>query len=216
MNNTRLTLRHFGLKQLGLILITATALIAAPAPTKITPAKDLIGFSIGEDYKMANYTQISALLKKWETESDRLKVVSIGTTAEGRPQYMAIITSPENHKKLEYYRNISVRLSRAEGLTDDEARKLAEEGKAIVWIDGGLHATETVNSQSLAEMVYQMSSRTDAETMRFLDDVLFRSHGRPESRRRRTRRQLVHARRRCHQTHLPNAAPPLSQVHRSR
>ena len=172
MNNTRLTLRHFGLKQLGLILITATALIAAPAPTKITPAKDLIGFSIGEDYKMANYTQISALLKKWETESDRLKVVSIGNTAEGRPQYMAIITSPENHKKLEYYRNISVRLSRAEGLTDDEAKKLAEEGKAIVWIDGGLHATETVNSQSLAEMVYQMTSRTDAETMRFLNDVI--------------------------------------------
>ena len=42
----------------------------------------------------------------------------------------------------------------------------------VFWIDGGLHATETVNSQSLAEMVYQMVSRTDDETMRFLDDVV--------------------------------------------
>jgi len=121
---------------------------------------------------MANYTQISAMLKKWETETDRMKVVSIGNTAEGRPQYMAIISSPENHKKLEYYRDVSVRLARAEDLSEADAKKLAKDGKAIVWIDGGLHATETVNSQTLAEMVYQMVSRTDKETMRFLNDVI--------------------------------------------
>ncbi len=154
------------------MIIAATTMMAAPAPTKITPAKDLIGFSIGDDYHMANYTQISALLKKWGTETDRMKVVSIGNTSEGRPQYMAIITSPENHRKLEYYRGIALKLAHAEGLSEDEAHKLAKEGKAVVWIDGGLHATETVNSQSLAEMVYQMVSRTDDETMRFLDDVI--------------------------------------------
>ena len=154
------------------MLVSAATMLAAPAPTKITPAKDLIGFSIGDDYHVANYTQISALLKRWETETDRMKVVSIGNTSEGRPQYMAIITSPENHKKLDYYRTLSLKLARAEGLSEAEARQLAKEGKAIVWIDGGLHATETVNSQSLAEMVYQMVSRTDDETMRFLDDVI--------------------------------------------
>ncbi|MBC7368256.1 MAG: peptidase [Undibacterium sp.] len=163
--------RHFRLKQLGLMAIASATLMAAPAPTKITPAKALIGFGIGDDYHMANYTQIAALLKKWETETDRMKVVSIGNTAEGRPQYMAVITSPENHKKLDYYRAISVKLAHA-GLSEDEARKLSKEGKAVVWIDGGLHATETVNSQSLAEMVYQMVSRTDDETLRFLDDVI--------------------------------------------
>ena len=42
----------------------------------------------------------------------------------------------------------------------------------MVWIDGGLHASETVGSQQLMEMVYQMASRTDPETMRFLDDVI--------------------------------------------
>ena len=141
------------------------------AEPKITPPKELLGFNLGDDYHMANYTQISALLKKWDDESERLKVVSIGTTEEGRPQYMAIITSPQNHTKLEHYRQIAVQLARAE-MGDEEARKLAQEGKAVVWIDGGLHATETVNSQSLAEMVYQMVSRTDAETMRFLDDVI--------------------------------------------
>ena len=40
-----------------------------------------------------------------------MKVVEIGKTAEGRPQLMAIITSPENHKKLERYKEISRRLA---------------------------------------------------------------------------------------------------------
>lgn len=155
----------------GLVALSVLAGGLAAAEPKLTPAKDLIGFSIGDDYCMANYTQISALLKKWDEESDRIKVVSIGNTEEGRPQYMAIITSPENHAKLEQYRDWSTKMARAR-ISEAEARKISEDGKAIVWIDGGLHATETVNSQSLAEMVYQMGSRTDKETLRFLNDCV--------------------------------------------
>ena len=155
---------------LGVLSLAAASLLPAAEP-RITPAKDQIGFSIGDDYMIANYTQISALLQKWDAESGRMTVVSIGTTEEGRTQYMAIITSPQNHAKLETYRDMSTKLARAR-LSEDEARKFSKEGKAIVWIDGGLHATETVNAQALTEMVYQMISKTDEETMRFLDDVV--------------------------------------------
>src|SRR4029078_10861476 len=60
----------------------------------------------------------------------------------------------------------------AEGVSEQEARALAKEGKAIVWIDDGLHATETVGSQQLMEWVYQMVSRSDEETLRFLNDSI--------------------------------------------
>ena len=151
------------------ILAGATAL--ATAAPKITPEKDIIGFTIGDDYHVANNTQIVQLLKKWESESDRLKVVSIGLSEEGREQYMAIVTSAANQNKIARYKSISQTLSRAE-IAEAEARQLAKEGKAVVWIDGGLHATETVNSQSLAELVYQLVSLDDDETNRFLDDVV--------------------------------------------
>ena len=162
------------IKTTARIALALGGLLAASvgwAQPKITPPKDIIGFNIGDDYMMASYTQISTMLKKWDEESDRLKVVSIGNTEEGRPQYMAIISSPANLAKLDRWKEISNKLARAR-VTPEEAKSLAKEGKAIVWIDGGLHATETVNSQSLAEMVYQMTSRTDEETMRFLDDVV--------------------------------------------
>lgn len=171
MNAPLLNVFVRGLRSLAVCSLIAGALSAAPAPTKITPAKALIGFTIGDDYHMANYTQLTALWKKWETETDRMKVVSIGNTAEGRPQLMAIISSPANLKKLDYYRDISVKLAHAE-LPEADAAKLVKEGKAVVWIDGGLHASESVNSQQLIETVYQMISNTDEETMRFLDDVI--------------------------------------------
>jgi hypothetical protein len=140
------------------------------APRKITTPKESIGFNMGDDYMMANYTQATAYIKKLATESDRMKLVDLGPTAEGRRQYMVIITSPENLARLDHYKEIAAKLSHAEGLTDTQAHALAEEGKAIVWIDGGLHASETVGSQQLVETIYELNAFTDPETMRFLND----------------------------------------------
>ena len=139
----------------------------------ITTPKEALGFNLGDDYHMASYSQLETYWKKLAPESDRLKLVDIGPTAEGRHQYMMIISSPENMKNLDHYKEISKKLALAQGISDEQAHQLAHEGKAVIWIDGGLHATETVGSQQIMEMVYQMASRTDPETMRFLnDDIL--------------------------------------------
>src|SRR5579883_2933604 len=152
-------------------VLSACSLYAQPTP-KVTAPKDFLGFNIGDDYQVATYTQLTAYWKKLASESDRMKLVDIGPTAEGRRQYMAIITSPENLKKLDHYKQISARLAHAEGLTEQQAHDLAREGKAVVWIDGGLHASESVGSQQLMEHVWQMVSRTDPETMRLLNDTI--------------------------------------------
>ena len=143
---------------------------ALSAQNKITTPKESLGFNVGDDYHVANYTQLEAYLKKVGSESDRLKLVEIGLTAEGRHQYMAVITSGANQKNLDHYKEISRRLALAEGLTDDQAHALAREGKAVIYMDHGLHATETVGAQSMIELVYQLISRNDPETLRFLDD----------------------------------------------
>jgi hypothetical protein len=158
----------------GIVLATVLCSwsVAAQAPRQITTPKEVLGFNLGEDYQVANYTQLERYWKKLAAESDRMKLVDIGATAEGRRQYMAIVSSPENLRNLDRYKGIARRLALAEGLTDDQAHALAREGKAVVWIDGGLHANETVGSQQLMEMVYQMVSRDDPETMRFLDDTI--------------------------------------------
>jgi Zinc carboxypeptidase len=163
------------------VIATLMLVAASAAAQTITTPKQQFGFNIGDDYQLATYTQFVEYWHKLDKESDRMKVVEIGKTAEGRPHLMAIVTSPENHKKLERYKEISRKLALAEGLTDDQARALAKEGKCVVWIDGGLHATEVLGAHQLIETVYQLVSRTDAETTRVLNDcIVLAVHANPD------------------------------------
>src|SRR3954452_13522130 len=83
------------------LALTAPAL---PAQTRITSPKEQFGVNIGDDYKLANYTQFEQYWRKLATQSNRMKLVEIGKSAEGRPQLMAIISSPANLAKLDRYK----------------------------------------------------------------------------------------------------------------
>lgn len=154
--------------------ITLTAAVALPltAQQRLTSPTDFFGHQIGADYVLPNYVKFAEYWQKLAAESDRMELDTIGTTAEGRPQLMAIISSPANLREKEKYRRIAERLALAEGVSEAEARQLAREGKGIVWIDGGLHATEVLGAQQLIETSWLLVSENDAETQRFRDDLI--------------------------------------------
>jgi len=163
------------------ILVALLVSLPLQAQDPITTPAGHFGFSIGDDYHLATYTQFEAYWRKLAEESPRMVLEEIGPTAEGRTQLMAIITSPENHRDLARFKEISRRLALAEDLDEEQARALASEGRAIIWIDGGLHATEVLGAHQLIETVYQLVSLTDAETLRFLDDVIILAvHANPD------------------------------------
>ncbi len=153
--------------------LALTALLATAAEAqRLTSPKDFFGHEIGADYVLPDYTKFMEYWQRLARESDRMDLDTIGMTAEGRPQLMAIVSSPENLRNKERYRRIAERLARAEGVNEAEARRLAKEGKAIVWIDGGLHATEVLGAQQLLETNWQLVSGNDEETTRFRNDVI--------------------------------------------
>lgn len=151
--------------------VSCLALAVTVWAQSIPTPKEFFGFNIGDDYQLANYTQTEGFFKKLAT-SPRTKYVDIGLTEEGRHQFMLIVSSPENIKNLEKYKAISKKLALAEGLTDEQAHALANEGKTIVWIDGGLHASEVVGSHQLIQSAYDMVTRTDPETMGILNNTI--------------------------------------------
>src|ERR1039458_2203890 len=81
--------------------LSAISLAAQTAP-KITTPKEQLGFNIGDDYMVANYTELEAYWKKLATESDRMKLESIGKTEEGR--------SEEHTSELQSLRHLVCRL----------------------------------------------------------------------------------------------------------
>ena len=164
-----------------LLALLAIALCTGIAHAALTSPKEHFGFAIGDDFHLATYTQTEAYFKKLAGESDRLKLVDIGKTEEGRTQWMVICTSPANLAKLDRLREISARLARAEDVTEEQAHALAAEGRAVVWIDGGLHATETVGAHQLIETLWNFASRNDPETLRILDQcIILFTHANPD------------------------------------
>jgi hypothetical protein len=169
------------LRSVAVVALLALDAHIVAAQVRITSPQQHFGHEIGADYVLPNYTQFMAYWQTLARESDRMVLDTIGLTAEGRPQLMALITSPANHRNLSRFQQIAARLVRAEGVDEAEARRLAQEGRAIVWFDGGLHATEVLGAQQLIETVYQLVSRDDPETLRILDDVIILAvHANPD------------------------------------
>ncbi|WP_240768740.1 M14 metallopeptidase family protein [Olivibacter sp. XZL3] len=138
----------------------------------IPDPKSHFGFSIGEDYHLATYRQLEEYFQKVDALSDRVQTLEIGETEEGRKQYVWIVSAPENLQNIKQYKDISQQMARAEGLSNEQAKRLSFEGKPIVWIDGGLHANETVGAHQLIETFYQLVSRNDEENKKILDGVI--------------------------------------------
>src|SRR4051812_2933836 len=124
------------------LLVFTISLRAQPTPHRggITSPKEAFGFAIGDDYQLATYKQIEAYWKTLDRESDRLVLHDMGKTAEGRTQWMAVVTSPENHRRLARYKDIAKRLPPGPGGRDGQAAPRAEGGEGGAWGDGGVGA----------------------------------------------------------------------------
>ena len=145
----------------------ATALTAqVPSP------KQFLGHDIGEDRYLCNYTDLVRYFRAIDAASDRVTLREIGQTSYGQTMTMAVVTSPQNHARIEELRATAQKLCLARGVDSAAARALAQSGKAVVWIDAGLHATEAVAGQNILELLWRMASRDDAEVRRILDEVV--------------------------------------------
>lgn len=144
---------------------------AAGAPP--VPAPDqVLGFPPGTDHKLADYDTLVRYFRALDAASDRVRVVEVGRTAEGRTMIAAIISSEANHRRLERLRQISRQLALARDLDDGQARALAAEGRAIVWIDAGLHATEVAPAQHAPELAFRVATEESDEMRRIRDEVV--------------------------------------------
>ena len=161
-----------------LLLALAIGAASQPSLQGQTPAAALptpesyFGFQMGADRKLANWDKLHAYYQTLAKSSNRLKLVELGKSSEGRPYIALLISSPANLAKLEQYRQIAVRLADPRGLSEAEARKLVADGKAVTIQSFALHSTEVAASQTAAEFVYDSISRNDEEAMRNLDNVI--------------------------------------------
>src|SRR5260370_28371566 len=140
---------------------------------KVKAPQDYLGFRVGDDYKLADWQQITGYFNDLGKASDRVHVDVIGQTTLKKPFLRVTITSPENYAKLARYEEITRRLADPRTLTPEEADKLIVEGKSVIAITCSIHATEVAAAQMSMELAYNMATKNTAETKNILDNVIF-------------------------------------------
>jgi hypothetical protein len=149
-------------------LISMSNTLAQSIPTP----ESALGHKPGDDFYLASYDESLDYFKKLDAATDKLQLVNVGKTSEGRDWFIALISAAENLRNLERHKEIAKRVALVKGLNDQEARRLAREGRVIVHIDGGLHSTEVAHAQHTIQLAYNLVSGGDAETQRILDNVI--------------------------------------------
>ena len=153
-------------------VVALTLILAAcPLAAQVPSPEEVLGWPPGADHEAADYGQLQDYFRRLAEATGRVTLQEIGRSAKGRPMILLFISSEENLRELERWRSTAERLARAR-LVEAEARSLAGGGKAIVWIDGGLHGTEVAPAQLLPQLAFDLVTGEDAKTTSIRENVI--------------------------------------------
>lgn len=138
----------------------------------LTPAEHL-GFEVGADRKLAGWSEIVDYFEMLGELSDRVRTVEIGRSTKGNPSLMTVISSPENLRRLEEFKEIQQWLADARIIEDESAAEgLIARGRAVVAITCSIHATEVGATQMSMLLAHELATGQSAVTQEILDNVI--------------------------------------------
>jgi len=153
------------------LLLTGLLLPAAYLNAQVPHPKEVFGFTPGDDYQLATYQQMLEYYRKLAAASERVELREIGKSVLGKPLLLLFISSEENLRQLDKWRGISEQLARAR-IDEATAQNLAQNGKAVVWIDGGLHATEVAGAQMTPLLAHRVATEETPEMQHIRQEVI--------------------------------------------
>ena len=157
----------------GFAAVLALAPVSpAPAQQGIPTPAEHFGVEIGDPGVLIKHGRILEYYLELARRTDRVTVEIIGESTEGRPVYYAIVTSPENHARLDELMAMNHKLYDPRGVSEDEAQRIIREGKTFVITNHQIHSTEVGASQGAILLAHRLASGNDHEVQRILDEVV--------------------------------------------
>jgi hypothetical protein len=157
------------LRLYGLILLLSFGVFAQNVPSP----KSVLGFHPTDDRTIADWKQITDYFAKLDAASDKVKVQEIGKTTLGKSQIVAFISSADNIKNLERYKNYNFAINNPHiTIAQTETIDLTKASKTIVAISCSIHSTEIVASQMSMNLAYELATATDEGTKEILENTI--------------------------------------------
>ena len=146
--------------------------LATGADAAVPSPDEFLGFTVGADRTLADWTQIANYFHALDEASPRVLVREIGRTTEDRPFLLVAITSEANMERLEAIRADNLRLADPRTLAEGEAERLFARGRAIVAMSYGIHSTEVGTTQAAMVAAWRLATGEDEETRAIRDQAV--------------------------------------------
>jgi hypothetical protein len=164
-------------RTLVLLLLLVCLSSVAVSQTKIPAPADVLGFTPGDDRKLASWNQVIEYFERLDAASDRVVFETLGKTSMDKPFVMATISAPENLARLEEFKQIQDQLADPRKLgalaaRDRKAAALIGRGKSVVSITCGIHSTEVGSYLSSTLIAHRLASSTEPEIQKILANTI--------------------------------------------
>jgi hypothetical protein len=154
--------------------------VARAQSNRIPEPKDVLGFTPGDDRKLASWAKVVEYFQKLAATSDRVKFEEIGKSTMGKPFVYVTISAPENLAQLDEYKNIQRQLADPRILrsptnlmmADRKAASLIKRGKTVIAITCGIHSTEVGSYLSSMLIAYRLASSNDPDVQEILRNTI--------------------------------------------
>lgn len=134
---------------------------AIPSPA------DFLGYEPGTQFTI--YADVVAYIKALAEASDRVTLHEYGHTHEGRKLHYLVITTPENHRRIEDIRQNNLRLAHDE---DGNVDELIAQQPVITWLSYNVHGNEPSSTEAAMQVAYRLAAGQDAAVTDLLDDTV--------------------------------------------
>ncbi len=122
-----------------------------PSPT------DVLGHLAGAEGELSSVAEVNGYFRRLADASDRVQVRTLGTSEEGREMLLVVVSDAENLARLDRIAEIGRLLGDPRATDRAAMRQLAAEGRAVYYLTGGLHSTETGPPEMLMELAYRLA-----------------------------------------------------------
>ena len=144
-----------------------------PTAVAIPTPRSILGFEPGDDRKLAEWPVLVRYYQALARASDRVDYRELGKTTLGAPFVALVISSPQNLRQLDRFRQINAGLADPRTLrTSRAAREAVQNGKTIVLITSSIHSTEVGGHLAPVILANKLATDTSATTRAILNDVI--------------------------------------------
>jgi len=129
-----------------------------PASDKVPTPQKVLGYPIGEPNKLTYTKDQYRYYRELAKATPRVMTFTAPEKSEeGREQMLVVVSDEANLAKLARYKEITAKLADPRKTDEAAAQMLISEGKAIYWLSGSIHSTETGSPEMLMELAYRIA-----------------------------------------------------------